>query len=323
MEPSAAEELIRDYDQVLKDYDALPRYATRDDLAELHDYDFYTLHDREEQRSNADNGAQHFEGPFAVNEKDGEFFLVDGCRRRQAIMKKHGENEWQAVKVKCVVFKNLKLKEKAVVRFQPFVYLMKKEFSKPFDHGIMAQWTVGMWPQLPQTPERVKKYAKEIKKLKQRYLCTMSVSEYPKNNRENLDEQQRKAELKKFLKEVAEITEAGGLVTKLNKKTKKEDYLEEAEQERREDTAAEILDTFECGTNPRRIHFSETLMKSLILLLIAFAALLAVVDAQWGFYGHPHYYGPPHPPYHPPYWHPPHFHYDPYHGPHWHGWHKK
>ncbi|KAK0414356.1 hypothetical protein QR680_007280 [Steinernema hermaphroditum] len=72
-------------------------------------------------------------------------------------------------------------------------------------------------------------------------------------------------------------------------------------------------------------HFpsSETLMKSLILLLIAFAALLAVVDAQWGFYGHPHYYGPPHPPYHPPYWHPPHFHYDPYHGPHWHGWHKK
>ncbi|KAK0414353.1 hypothetical protein QR680_007280 [Steinernema hermaphroditum] len=162
MEPSAAEELIRDYDQVLKDYDALPRYATRDDLAELHDYDFYTLHDREEQRSNADNGAQHFEGPFAVNEKDGEFFLVDGCRRRQAIMKKHGENEWQAVKVKCVVFKNLKLKEKAVVRFQPFVYLMKKEFSKPFDHGIMAQWTVGMWPQLPQTPERVKKYAKEI-----------------------------------------------------------------------------------------------------------------------------------------------------------------
>ncbi|KAK0410001.1 hypothetical protein QR680_004890 [Steinernema hermaphroditum] len=164
MKPSAAEELIRDYDQVLRDYDALPRYKEQREitLAELHDSDFYILYDREEQRSNAGSGVQHFEGPFAVNEKDGKFFLVDGYRRRQAIMKKYGENEWQAVKIKCVVFKNLKLKEEAVVRFQPLVYLMKKEFNKPFDHGIMAQWIVGMWPQLPQTPERVKKYAKEI-----------------------------------------------------------------------------------------------------------------------------------------------------------------
>uniref|UniRef100_A0A1I8A9U3 Uncharacterized protein n=1 Tax=Steinernema glaseri TaxID=37863 RepID=A0A1I8A9U3_9BILA len=77
---------------------------------------------------------------------------------------------------------------------------------------------------------------------------------------------------------------------------------------------------FSRSSNPKITHFSDRTMKSLIILLITFAAFLAVAEAQWGFYGHPHFYGPPHyhPP-HPPYWHPPHYHYDPYHGPHWHG----
>ncbi|KAK0414357.1 hypothetical protein QR680_007281 [Steinernema hermaphroditum] len=63
-------------------------------------------------------------------------------------------------------------------------------------------------------------------------------------------------------------------------------------------------------------------MKSLIILLIAFAALMAIADAQYwrNYYGHsPYGWGP----YHPPHavttvhhYSPPHYH---WHGPHWHG----